>query len=84
MTNPYYTFFFVAFIIVGSFFMLNLFIGVIISTYNKGKEAYGKNFLLTEKQKRWLEAKLMIIQAKPIVRMKIPASEWRHPFFFLS
>jgi hypothetical protein len=49
LSNSYMTFFFVAFIIVGSFFMLNLFIGVIISTYNRGKEAYGKNFLLTDK-----------------------------------
>jgi len=84
LSNLYSTFFFVIFIIVGSFFILNLFIGVIISTYNKGKEAYGKNFLLTEKQKRWLEAKLMIIQAKPIVKMKLPSSEWRHPFYFLA
>lgn len=44
-----YTFFFVLFIVVSSFFMLNLFVGVIISTYNREKESMGKDFLLTNK-----------------------------------
>lgn len=82
--NIYYSLFFVIFIIVGSFFILNLFVGVIISSFNNEKETYGKNFLLTEKQKKWLEAKLMIIQSKPLVKMKISNSEWRQPFFYLA
>lgn len=48
-TNIYYTLFFVLFIIIGSFFMLNLFVGVIISSFNDQKLSYGKNFLLTKK-----------------------------------
>ena len=35
--------------IVGNFFLLNLFVGVVISTYNREKEVLGRNFLLTEK-----------------------------------
>ena len=42
-------FFYVIFIVVGSFFMLNLFVGVVISTYNSEKEKLGKDFLLTQK-----------------------------------
>ena len=30
--------YFVAFIVVGNFFLLNLFVGVVISTYNREKE----------------------------------------------
>jgi len=44
MANSVY---FVLFIIVGSFFIKNLFIGVVISTYNREKEKLGKDFLLT-------------------------------------
>ena len=84
LTNPYFSFYFIVFIIVGSFFMVNLYIGVIISTYNREKDTVGKNFLLTDKQRKWLEAKLMIIHAKPIVKMKQPNSEWRLPFFVLA
>ena len=48
LTNIYTAFFFIGFMIVGSFFMLNLFVGVVISTYNREKEKLGKDFMLTE------------------------------------
>lgn len=47
MSSPFLSFYFIAFVIVGSFFMNNLYVGVIISTYNREKEASGKNFMLT-------------------------------------
>ena len=59
--SPHFAVFFILFIIAGSFFMLNLFVGVVISTYNREKEKQGKNFLLTKDQKKWLENKLLII-----------------------
>ena len=40
----YYTFY----IIFGAFFITNLFIGVVISTYNREKDRLGNNFLLSE------------------------------------
>jgi hypothetical protein len=45
--TPIYASFFVLFIIIGSFFIINLFVGVIISAYNREIEKHGKNFLLT-------------------------------------
>jgi hypothetical protein len=39
--------FFILFIIVGSLFILNLFVGVVINTFNEEKEKLGKNHLLT-------------------------------------
>jgi len=47
--------------IVANFFLLNLFVGVVISTYNREKETLGRNFLLTEKQRKWLENKIMMV-----------------------
>ena len=47
--RPFWVFFFIGFIIVGSLFVLNLFVGVVIDTFNKEKEKLGKNDLLTEK-----------------------------------
>ena len=61
MSNPSASIYFVIFIVIGNFFMLNLFVGVIISTYNREKELLGKNFLLTEKQRKWLSNKIMLI-----------------------
>ena len=40
-STPYLSFYFVLFIIVGSFFMTNVFVGVMISTYNREKEKLG-------------------------------------------
>lgn len=40
-----------AFVILGNFLVLNLFVGVVVSTFNREKEILGKNFLLTDKQK---------------------------------
>jgi len=46
--NPYWALFFIAFIIVGAFFLLNLFVGVVISTFNREKDKIGGNNLLTD------------------------------------
>ena len=64
--------YFIPFIIICSIFILNLFIGVVITSYNREKEKLGKNFLLTENQKKWLDAKLLIIEAKPIFKYRQP------------
>jgi len=64
-SQPGWAFFFIAFIIVGSFFILNLFVGIVISTFNREKERLGRSFLLTDKQKEWLDIKLLLFRSKP-------------------
>jgi hypothetical protein len=56
---------------------MNLFIGVIITQYNREKELVGKDFMLTEEQKKWVKDRIMILQTKPKYKMKIPISEFR-------
>ena len=51
----------------GNFLVMNLFDGVIVSTFNKEKDILGKNFLLTEKQKKWLEQKKNCLKISPKV-----------------
>jgi hypothetical protein len=58
--------FFIGFVIIGNFFITNLFVGVVVSTFNREKEKLGNFFLLTEEQKKWLKTKLMLIKAKPV------------------
>lgn len=45
--QPGWAFFFIAFMVIGSFFILNLFVGIVISTFNQEKANLGKSFLLT-------------------------------------
>jgi hypothetical protein len=46
--NPVAAIFFILIVIIGNFFLMNLFIGVIITQYNREKELAGKDFMLTE------------------------------------
>jgi voltage-gated cation channel len=47
--KPFASIYFIVFVIVGSFFTLNLFVGIVISTYNREKEKIAKDFLLKER-----------------------------------
>ena len=46
--------------------LLNLFVGVVISTFNREKEKIGGNNLLTDRQKEWLDLRLLVINSKPV------------------
>lgn len=64
--KPGVSIFFVIFVIVGAFFTINLFVGIVISTYNREKEKIAKDYLLKERQKEWLYAKQIIFRQKLI------------------
>ncbi|NWX32295.1 SCN5A protein, partial [Notiomystis cincta] len=58
--------FFVFFIVFGSFFMMNLFIGVVISNFNQQrKKISGKDLFLTEEQKKYYNALKKLGSKKP-------------------
>eukprot|EP01062_Namystynia_karyoxenos_P067252 TRINITY_DN6115_c1_g1_i1.p1 TRINITY_DN6115_c1_g1~~TRINITY_DN6115_c1_g1_i1.p1 ORF type:complete len:2160 (+),score=713.69 TRINITY_DN6115_c1_g1_i1:175-6654(+) len=55
--NPGLAYYFLFFIIIGSFFMVNLFIGVLIDAYTTEKESSGEGTVfLTTHQKEWIRA----------------------------
>jgi hypothetical protein len=64
--------------------MINLFVGVVISNFNREKERLGKDFLLSKNQKKWLETKLMIIKAKPKKFQPPPSSDFRKTMYSMS
>lgn len=76
--------FFVMVVIIGNFFLMNLFVGVIITTYNREKEIMGRDFMLTEEQKKWHKKSMMMLLSQPAYKMKVPHSEWRQPFFYIA
>uniref|UniRef100_A0A8C5CBU9 Sodium channel protein n=1 Tax=Gadus morhua TaxID=8049 RepID=A0A8C5CBU9_GADMO len=54
--NIYMYIYFVIFIIFGSFFTLNLFIGVIIDNFNQQKKKISQDIFMTEEQKKYYNA----------------------------
>ncbi|KAM7035970.1 sodium channel protein type 5 subunit alpha-like [Passerculus sandwichensis] len=74
--------FFVVFIIFGSFFMLNLFIGVVISNFNQQrKKISGKDLFLTEEQKKYYSALKKLGSKKPQKPIPRPANAFQGLLF---
>ncbi|EGZ10921.1 hypothetical protein PHYSODRAFT_519134 [Phytophthora sojae] len=81
--NMLWALFFVLFIMVGSFFVVNLFVGVIIDNFNRMKAALGGDFMLTPEQKKWVEAQKAASRVGPVRILKPPRQMWRRYIFFL-
>ena len=66
--------FFVIFILLGSFFILNLFIGVIIDNFNRLKQQYedGEGIFLTTDQRNWINTLKVASLKKPCRITKRP------------
>ena len=58
--------FFVAFMVVGSFFVMNLFVGVIIDNFNRMKSSLGDEGLMTEEQLLWVKTQKEALKVKPL------------------
>uniref|UniRef100_A0A8D0A4N1 Sodium channel protein n=1 Tax=Sander lucioperca TaxID=283035 RepID=A0A8D0A4N1_SANLU len=63
--NIYMYIYFVVFIIFGSFFTLNLFIGVIIDNFNQQKKKIRPDIFMTEEQKKYYNAMKKLGSKKP-------------------
>ncbi|XP_073999766.1 sodium channel protein 60E-like isoform X2 [Rhodnius prolixus] len=85
--NLYAYFYFVVFIVCGSFFTLNLFIGVIIDNFNMLKKKYEGGVLemfLTESQKHYYTAMKKLGRKKPQKVIKRPINQFLAMFYDLS
>nr|XP_034988935.1 sodium channel protein type 2 subunit alpha-like [Zootoca vivipara] len=76
--NLYMYLYFVIFIIFGSFFTLNLFIGVIIDNFNQQKKKLGgQDIFLTEEQKKYYNAMKKLGSKKPQKPIPRPANKFQ-------
>lgn len=64
-TKEYQIALFIIFIVIGSFFLLNLLVGVVISSFNREKDQLSGYSLLTEKQKEWVAVHTRVLSIKP-------------------
>eukprot|EP00794_Sanderia_malayensis_P009765 gene9765-10764_t len=83
--NFYAYFYFVIFIIIGSFFVLNLFISVIIDNFYRMKKRYddGCDFslFLTSNQKHWFNTLRKAVTKKPKKSLHRPTRKWQSKLF---
>ncbi|XP_026503337.1 sodium channel protein type 2 subunit alpha-like isoform X11 [Terrapene carolina triunguis] len=80
--NLYMYLYFVIFIIFGSFFTLNLFIGVIIDNFNQQKKKFGgQDIFMTEEQKKYYNAMKKLGSKKPQKPIPRPANKFQGLMF---
>ncbi|XP_025947355.1 sodium channel protein type 5 subunit alpha-like isoform X3 [Apteryx rowi] len=77
-SNLYMYLYFVIFIIFGSFFTLNLFIGVIIDNFNQQKKKIsGQDIFMTEEQKKYYNAMKKLGSKKPQKPIPRPLNKYQ-------
>ncbi|KAM3917143.1 sodium channel protein type 2 subunit alpha-like [Leptodactylus fuscus] len=80
--NLYMYLYFVIFIIFGSFFTLNLFIGVIIDNFNQQKKKIrGQDIFMTEEQKKYYNAMKKLGSKKPQKPVPRPQNKFQGAVF---
>uniref|UniRef100_A0A7S3D7M4 Uncharacterized protein n=2 Tax=Palpitomonas bilix TaxID=652834 RepID=A0A7S3D7M4_9EUKA len=79
--DPMAAFFYVIFAVVGGFFVLNLFTGVVIDNYNRIKETHDGAAFLTNEQKEWVNAMRLMLRSRPRPMLKTPKSAFRRFIF---
>lgn len=67
--------YFIVFILIGGLFTINLFHGVVISSYLNEKEKLSNNHLLTEMQREWIKTQIKCYKSQP--RIEIPKIQSR-------
>eukprot|EP00347_Sterkiella_histriomuscorum_P021532 403333648 len=84
-SNPLWVIFFMAFQLFGSLFIMNLFVGVVINTFNQEREKLGKNHLLTSFQKEWIMIQISCLKLKPMVKQeRIYKNKFRNMISIIS
>lgn len=79
-----WAFFFVAFILVGTFFVMQLFVGVVIENFNKMKEKLDGTYLLSSTQREWLVINEAMLNLRPVRKLRTPRDKLRRWCFHLA
>ncbi|GLD95008.1 hypothetical protein PINS_up003633 [Pythium insidiosum] len=79
-----WAFFFITFILVGTFFVMQLFVGVVIDNFNRMKEKLEGTHLLSVTQREWLLINEAMLNLRPMRKLKIPQERFRRMMFSLA
>lgn len=70
--SPWWALYFVLFVIIGAFLVVNMFIGVVVDNFEKAKTQSGHSLLLTENQQNFVDSIHLVLSQKPEVSMSPP------------
>lgn len=74
--NKAWTIYFISFILVGSFFLLELFVGAIVENFSHLRQSRGYG-LMTDAQRKWAATQSFVMKIKPERLLRRPAQMFR-------
>ena len=74
--NRLWALFFIVFLVLGAFFILELFVGVIIENFSRLREIKGQG-VMTEAQRQWAATQQFVMRIKPEVLLRRPRLKLR-------
>mmetsp|Transcript_2591 Transcript_2591/g.3694 ORF Transcript_2591/g.3694 Transcript_2591/m.3694 type:complete len:1759 (-) Transcript_2591:300-5576(-) len=80
--QPAWMLFFIIFVMLGSFFVMNLFVGIIIDFFNRERKAsHQANLFMTAEQEQWAKTQKLIQKIRPRRQYPVPKEFYRKFFF---
>ena len=70
--SGYFALYFVLFIIIGSFLVMNLFVGAVVDQFTQAKAETGHSLVLTEDQESFVDGLRMMVRQKPYPKSRMP------------
>lgn len=74
-------FFWFVWIFVSAFIIMNLFVGVVVETFQRNKEKEDGTIFLTERQQKWVQVMMTISPLRANRLVPPPPQKWRRPYF---
>ena len=74
--------FFIAWIIVGCFVVVNMTVGVVVDTFTQIKQENDGLLLMSEDAADWVKAQKQVFAQRPLVQAAPPAEAWRLNFYY--
>lgn len=75
--------FFICWIILGCFVVVNMTIGVVVDTFSQIKAENDGLLLMSEDAADWVKAQKQVLAQRPLKQADPPAAAWRKPFYDL-
>merc|ERR1711971_1319101 len=80
--NPAASIYFIFFIFFTTFFIMNLFVGVVIDKFHDIKDELNGNFFLSPDQKNWVKIQRLLMKCSPKIKFERPNKNKFRAFLF--
>ena len=81
--NPYSALYFIVFLVIGGFFLINLFVGVLVDRFSEMKARGEGSAFMTEDQRNWVLAQKVVFRTALVPVIEPPEHRFRKFFYWI-